>query len=115
MAFAERGGWNIALPHRRDPARRSFVHRAHRCFAASPIAVANVAAPPKISVKTGFSLSIIRAQTKDMGRITSGRNRNEPIKTIDNKNLNTLGTACVVYKAKLPIDGLSDTRKIEQL
>ena len=35
------------------------LRRAHRCFAASLIADANAAAPPNISVKTGFSHSTI--------------------------------------------------------
>jgi hypothetical protein len=54
------------------------------------MAVANAAAPPKITVKTGFSLSTIRAQTTDMGRITSGFSRNEPTKIIDRTNRNIL-------------------------
>jgi hypothetical protein len=42
-------------------------------------------------VKTGFSLSRIRAQTRDMGRIMSGLIRNDPTKTIERANLNKLG------------------------
>ena len=69
---------------------RSAVH-PQRCFAASLMAVANAAAPPKITVKTGFSLSTIRAQTKDMGRIMRGLSRNEPTKINETTNLNKLG------------------------
>jgi hypothetical protein len=55
------------------------------------MADANTAAPPNISVKTGFSLSTIRAQTRDRGRITRGFKRNEPAKTSDSTNLKIYG------------------------
>src|SRR5215472_12862235 len=60
----------------------------HRCFAASLIAVANAAAPPKVTVKTGLSLSTMRLQTRFTGRIMSGFNRSEPKKIIVKTNLN---------------------------
>ena len=63
---------------------------AHRCFAASLIAVANAANPPKISVKTGLSLSTIRAQMSNSGFMISGRRRNEATKIMAIKNLRTL-------------------------
>jgi hypothetical protein len=44
--------------------RQSARPSNYRCFAASLIAVANAAAPPNISVKTGLSLSTIRAHTR---------------------------------------------------
>src|SRR5436190_18565179 len=63
---------------------------SYRCFAASLIAVANAAVPPKTIVKTGFSLSTMRLQTRFTGRITSGLNRNELTKITDKENLNKL-------------------------
>src|SRR6516225_3212000 len=63
------------------------------------IAVTNAAAPPKITVKTGFSLSIIRLQTRFTGRIMSGLNRNEPTKVIDRKVLNIFGNITNRVKA----------------
>jgi hypothetical protein len=42
-------------------------------------------------LKTGFSLSTIRAQTRDRGRITRGFKRNEPAKTSDSTNLKIYG------------------------
>jgi hypothetical protein len=45
----------------------------------------------EITVKTGLSLSTIRAQTSDMGRIIIGLTKNEPTKTTDRTNLNKLG------------------------
>jgi hypothetical protein len=54
---------------------------SYRCFAASPIAVANAAAPPNTNVNTGLSLSTIRAHRRDTGRIKSGFSRKEPKKS----------------------------------
>ena len=45
----------------------------YRCFTASLIAVANAAAPPKITVKTGLSLSTILSQITKVGLIIMGR------------------------------------------
>lgn len=73
----------------------------HKCFAASLIADANVAAPPKMTVNTGFSLSIILAQTRDTGRIISGRNKNEPTKIIDSITLNNEGKSGTLKYPKL--------------
>ena len=54
-------------------------------------AVASAAVPPKVTVKTGLSLSIMRLQIRFTGRIISGLNRNEPTKTIASNNRNKLG------------------------
>ena len=70
---------------------------AHRCFAASLIADANAAAPPNVSVKTGFSLSTIRLQIRFTGRTTIGRKINEPTNNIAKRNLKkagNIGRAC---------------------
>jgi hypothetical protein len=92
----ERGALEWGKPR---SGRCDFVRRFHRCFAASPIAVANAAAPPKTSVKTGLSLSTIRRQTRFTGRITSGCNKKEPTNTIDMPNRISIGTTDRLLKA----------------
>jgi hypothetical protein len=60
--------------------------------------------PPKISVKTGVSLSMIRAQTRDTIGMMSGLNRNEPTKTIASRNLNKTGNNDRNVRIKLSIE-----------
>jgi hypothetical protein len=62
---------------------RAFRGIAQRCFAASLIADANAATPPKITVKTGFSISIIRLQIRFTGLIMRGPSTNDSTKIID--------------------------------
>jgi hypothetical protein len=61
-----------------------------RCFAISFAATTSEEMPPQVSVKTGLSLSTIRAQMSNSGFMISGRRRNEATKIKAIRNLRTV-------------------------